>query len=97
MIGSGCEKCPVKPCETLNYRGSTCSAQRARYGLGDPQTNGDLIRAMNDEELAKFLDKVSIRCPRPTITEQCSQPGGCKECVKSWLQQSAEEVNDDTV
>lgn len=55
MNGSGCKNCPVKPCETMNYRGSTCSAQRARLGLGDPMTNADRIRAMTDEELAHFL------------------------------------------
>lgn len=53
--GSGCKNCPVIPCETMNYRGSTCSAQRAKFGLGDPMTNGDRIRAMSDEELAELL------------------------------------------
>ena len=55
MNGSGCKNCPVSPCETTNYRGSTCAAQRAKFGLGDPQTNADRIRAMTDEELAHFL------------------------------------------
>lgn len=54
-------------------------------------TNADRIRAMSDEELAKFLDKVSIRCPRPSITEDCSMPSGCEKCVLKWLQQQAEE------
>ena len=53
MNGSGCKTCPVKPCGTMNYRGSTCAAQRAKYGLGDPKTNADKIRGMSDEELAE--------------------------------------------
>lgn len=56
MNGSGCKNCPVKQCETLNYRGSTCAAQRAEYGLGDPMTIADRIRAKDDEELAKEFE-----------------------------------------
>ena len=55
MNGSGCKNCPVNHCETMNYRGSTCAAQRAKFGLGDPQTNADRIRAMSDEELAEWM------------------------------------------
>jgi hypothetical protein len=36
MNGIGCRNCPVEKCETLNYRGSVCAAQRAKLGLGDP-------------------------------------------------------------
>lgn len=56
MNGIGCKNCPVKPCETMNYRGSVCS-ERARLGLGDPMTNADRIRADmdTDEELAGYL------------------------------------------
>ena len=54
MNGSGCKNCPVNPCETMNYRGSTCAAQRAKLGLGDPQTNADRFRAMSDEEQQKW-------------------------------------------
>ena len=44
MNGSGCKNCPVRPCETINYRGSTCAAQRAKYGLSDPMTNGVTVQ-----------------------------------------------------
>ena len=56
MNGSGCKNCPVNHCETMNYRGSTCAAQRAKFGLGDPKTNADRIRAMSDDELAELLN-----------------------------------------
>lgn len=57
MRGSGCINCPVKHCTTMQYRGSTCAAQRALYGLGDPSTAGDKIRAMfaTDEGIADIL------------------------------------------
>lgn len=41
MNGSGCRNCPVEKCETLNYRGSVCAAQRAKLGLGDPNDRTD--------------------------------------------------------
>ena len=41
MNGSGCRNCPVVNCETMNYRGSTCAAQRAKLGLGDPNDRTD--------------------------------------------------------
>ena len=55
-----CKKCPVKPCATMNYRGSTCAAQRAKFGLGDPMTNADRIRAMSDEQLAKHFSNLML-------------------------------------
>ena len=77
MNRSGCKNCPVKPCETL-YRGSICLSRRHKLGLGDPMTNADRIRAMNDEELAKLLC-----CTGWRMIEQ-------KECLE-WLQQPAED------
>ena len=106
MNGSGCRNCPVKPCHTLHYRGSTCAAQRAKFGLGDPQTNADRIRAMSDEELADFFfESPEIEF---TVCEYCEYFGGhtsdtpCKhdigrcfvsaknEAFKKWLKQPAE-------
>lgn len=106
MNGSGCKNCPVNPCETMNYRGSTCAAQRAKFGLGDPQTNADRIRAMSDEELADFFfESPEIEF---TVCEYCDYFGGhasatpCKhdmgrcfisaknEAFKKWLKQPAE-------
>ena len=60
MKGSGCKDCPVIPCETMNYRGSTCSAQRAKFGLGDPLTNGEYIRSMSDQNLAMFFASYDV-------------------------------------
>lgn len=60
MNGSGCKTCPVQNC-TAQYRGSACTAMRDQYGLGDPKTNFDNIRAMNDEELADFLCSIAYK------------------------------------
>ena len=95
MNGSGCMNCPVKPCETMNYRGSTCAAQRAKLGLGDPMTNADRIRAMSDKELAFFLAdeiphgdcygcELDCSCDSPWINE------GCRNAFYKWLRQPAE-------
>lgn len=92
MKGSGCFNCPVKNCETMNYRGSTCAAQRAKFGLGDPMTNADRIRAMTDEELAALLAHETYRIAEPYfqycgfgITEEL-----CCAMRLKWLQQSVE-------
>lgn len=98
MNGSGCKACPVERCQTLTYRGSTCSAQRARYGLGDPQTNLDIIRAMDAEGLAKFLlyvdsqnFTVDICDEKYCIGAECSK--NCTQAVVNWLMATAEGEN----
>lgn len=90
--GGGCATCPVEHCQTLTYRGSTCMAQRAKLGLGDPWNNGDRIRAMSDEELADGLLAVSFGM-RPWCDFHCENQGadGCDNCIKAWLRQPAKE------
>ena len=88
MAGSGCKNCPVKPCGTMNYRGSWCAAARAKFGLGDPKTNADRIREMTEEEMVDFLDGVSAAgCPCPARNCRSS----CKECILDWLREPCEE------
>lgn len=91
--GGGCVGCPVNPCQTLTYRGSTCTAQRARFGLGDPLTNADWIRAMSDEELCDFImDAPAIPCDEK-ISAMMKENGcnDCEKCVMDWLRQPAKE------
>lgn len=88
MNGSGCKTCPVKPCHTLHYRGSYCAEQRAKFGLGDPQTNGDRIRGMTDEELAEV-----IMCPYGSEPDICCTKGTCLDCCEKWLKEPAEVNN----
>lgn len=56
-----------------------------------PMTNGDRIRAMTDEELAKFI-------PDWSYTNACKLSGEvyidcnneCEKCVAEWLKEPAE-------
>lgn len=71
-----------------------------------PQTNGDRIRAMTDEELAEFVCSNSINTMCDIIcggwcnavaTLKKSADEMCKEIVIKWIQQPAEggENNDE--
>ena len=55
------------------------------------RTNADRIRAMSDEELAKFMRKPF--CDKRT-DEECkiSYCGVCDQCILDWLRQPAEEA-----
>ena len=90
MNGSGCKNCPVKPCHTLHYRGSYCAEQRAKLGLGDPQTNADRIRAMSDEELCEFLCQYSFFEMCDEGCNDCTYKGKCDERLLEWLKQPAD-------
>ena len=54
-----------------------------------PMTNADKIRAMSDEELAKWFLIAGI-CIRDFENCQCDGVS-CRQCRLNWLQQSAEE------
>lgn len=93
---NGCKFCPAHEKCSVTYRGSSCAAIRYHYGLeNDPEivTNGDRIRAANDEQLASLLyawDCVKGTC---AASDFCENSGiiGCKENILAWLQQPAEE------
>lgn len=93
MTGSGCKNCPVRPCETMNYRGSACAEQRAKFGLGDPQTNADRIRKMSDEELSEMIadNILTGACNDFDIPGKNPCPHNCKKCVLEWLRMPHEE------
>lgn len=47
-------------------------------------TNADRIRAMSDEELAKFLEGASIAgCPEPARSCRAN----CIDCILDWLRE----------
>lgn len=60
------------------------------------QTNADKIRAMNDAELAEFLDDLTDNCCRYAEHQNCGncqigldiESGFCD--IKKWLQSEAE-------
>lgn len=53
-------------------------------------TNGDRIRAMNDEELAKIITK-KYGCPGTMNHVTCGTVGTCEECWINWLRKPVEE------
>jgi hypothetical protein len=63
-----------------------------------PVTNADRIRAMSDEELAKWLEVEFLKCPwckedAPVdpVTKECLVPHQfCWECTLDWLKSPAE-------
>ena len=62
-----------------------------------PDTNGDRIRAMSDEELAKFMNLCGHDFPpycdvESSISGECDQ--NCIKCAEKWLKQPAEEGAD---
>lgn len=63
MKGSGCKTCPVNPCPTMAYRGSTCANVRFQHGLGDPLTHFDRVHGMGEKDMAVALaEEVADRC-----------------------------------
>jgi hypothetical protein len=84
----------------LYYRGSYCAEQRAKFGLGDPQTNADRVRAMTDKELALFLSeryanesvlRVRDQGYNPTATQIKALHEGLYLTWMRWLKQPVEE------
>ena len=92
----GCKNCPAYAKCTVTYRGSACAALRSTYGIdSDPEivTNADRIRAMSDEELAKFMSIQADEC-QCEADYKCNYKCGSDSCLKvllDWLQQPAEE------
>lgn len=74
-----------------SYGGDLSEANICVFGPCENETpsNGDRIRAMSDEELAKWFLIVGI-CIRDF--EDCKCDGvSCRQCRMNWLQQPAEE------
>ena len=73
------KKCSLGECD----QSETCAAYVPVF------TRADKIRAMSDEELAKFLQEPL--CDKRTLDEcTISYCGVCDQCVLDWLQQPAE-------
>lgn len=65
---NGCKQCPAFAECTIpptSYRGSECAVLRSIYGVEtDPEiiTNADRLRAMSDEEMVLFIDRLTGNC-----------------------------------
>lgn len=59
----------------------------------EPMTNADRIRAMSDEELAKWLNSSGCICESCSHSAECVDPYNLSRCVcgvLEWLKQPAE-------
>lgn len=54
------------------------------------QTNGDLIRAMTDEELAQVLHCQRTQSPYIVGNDSC-ETTNCIDCTLAWLRQEVSE------
>lgn len=74
----------VDPCPGYDK----CKQYKPNY-----MTNADRIRAMNDDELAKWIDWLFGRCEwcdtDKIATDDCNDVE-CTPCILKWLQQSVE-------
>ena len=83
-----CDKCEIAAICLLDYDGVACRKSRTV----EP-TNGDRIRAMTDEELAKLISDDDGCCiPAGKCPEEFVSKGflKCRACWLKWLQQEAE-------
>ena len=68
--------------------------------LCKPYTNADRIRQMSDEELAERLALMTTICEFCAKRKNCDDPSGYNQCMEGildWLQQPAEEADNETV
>ena len=72
----------------LNYTYKGKTLKEWADSISEPQTNADHIRAMSDEELARFItdDLCELFCGSPSICD-----GQCEGKMLSWLKAPAEE------
>lgn len=80
-------------CEKCGYVMTQCECEK-------PKTQADKIRAMSDEELAEFIDKVNRTCIVDALggNTRCDDENiNCTECkaefygIQAWLKSEVEE------
>ena len=84
----GCEA--FQKCTAQAYVDGTCRYLRFSYGMDDRTevTNADRIRAMSDDELAKFIKNIKVRA---AFCKAVKNNDAFEElCSAEWLQQPAE-------
>ena len=82
------DKCTGKRCPMqYGYKVDECNHTDCPYRT-EQVTNADRIRAMSDEELAKFVDGKRVCPPTGECPEVCDD---CVACWLEWLQQPSKE------
>ena len=88
-----CEKCQHEDVSAKKYPCSKCDSVTNDLFEPKKQTNADRIRAMNDEELAEFIEQISADS-MDTIsfgTKDYEEIWEHKETALKWLQSEVEE------
>ena len=75
-------KCPMQ----AGYKVDECNHKDCQYRI-EPITNADIIRYMNDEELANIIDRELDHCPPHGDCEKMHKD--CKACWLNCLQRPA--------
>ena len=95
-MANNCGNCKFREVESYEEPCSSCrctsgGAPTKWVSQHEPQTNADRIRAMSDEELAKFIPDWSYtgacKCDEQSYVD-CNNE--CEKCVVEWLKQPAE-------
>ena len=74
---------------TVEQRKGIC---RTCNGSGEKaQTKADIIRAMTDEELAKWIDDMYLKRLWCDVRKADCNGTECTDCIVRWLQQPCEE------
>lgn len=92
-----CEKCQNEDVSANKYPCSKCDSVTNDLFEPKKQTNADRIRAMNDEELAEFIEQISADS-MDTIsfgTKDYEEIWEHKETALKWLQSEVEVDNFD--
>ena len=96
VVERTCKTCIDGPCSTGSIQCVNCgTGLRNWYAKTPPQTNGDRIRGMNDEQLAELIDKTGCGlCGLLGIRDLCraSKNKSCYEIIMAWLNQPAKGV-----
>lgn len=89
-------KYPNEVCANMTVLNSVAYCDSTPCSLKDElpkQTNADRIRAMDDKELAEFLEQI-VSGNRNVIGINCGnskcESWKCTECISMWLQSEAE-------
>ena len=83
-------------CKSCEYGDRNCPGVAtyvfgcAQYEKRNPRTNGDRIRAMTDEELAKYLEGFG-GTPPTCDTDGERDYKKCRDCWLDWLKQEVQE------
>ena len=91
-----CDNCERKNCDgrvVRDLQNTNCVISCSDYVNGNrAPTNADRIRAMSDEELAKFFGRHGFCCDNIIIpSSYCMRQKECSlKCVVNWLKQPAE-------